>query len=111
VSPAHRRGEAVRYSDFEKAEYIQLVLSRVHIGGLMPMRGEIWNGVGPHWILYVTVADCAASAGKVKHLGGQVCVGPHEVPNVGKFAVVNDPQGAKFSIIQLTGRGAQGPVD
>jgi uncharacterized protein len=74
----------------------------------MPMHGDMWKGVPPHWMLYVTVADCASTVGKLKELGGHLCVGPHGVPNVGKFAVVNDPQGATFSIIQLTGRGAQG---
>jgi predicted enzyme related to lactoylglutathione lyase len=98
-------------SDFDKAEYVEWVLNGVHIGGLMPMRGDMWKGVPPHWMLYVTVADCAASAGQVKELGGNVCVGPHDIPNVGKFAVVNDPQGVTFSIIQLTGRGAEARGD
>ena len=94
-------------SGFDQAEYVEWVLNGVSIGGLMPMRGDMWKGVPAHWMVYITVADCASSAGKVKELGGNVKVGPHDIPNVGKFAVVNDAQGATFSIIQLIGRGAQ----
>jgi predicted enzyme related to lactoylglutathione lyase len=36
----------------------------------------------------------------VTELGGKVCVPPTDIP-VGRFAVVNDPEGATFSIITL----------
>ena len=85
----------------EKAEYIEWVNGKTSIGGLMPMRGPMWQGVPPHWMLYVTVADCDERAAKVKQLGGAVCVPPTSIPNVGRFSVVNDPQGSVFSLIQM----------
>jgi hypothetical protein len=39
---------------------------------------------------------------RAAELGGKVCVPPTDIPNVGRFAVINDPQGAVFSIIRLT---------
>jgi len=71
---------------------------------MMPMRGPEWKGVPPHWMIYITVADCDERAAKAKELGGAVCVPPTDVPNVGRFAVINDAQGATFSLIQMMAR-------
>jgi hypothetical protein len=65
----------------------------------MPMTGPEWRGVPPHWMVYVAVDDIDAAARKVVELGGKVCVPPTTIP-VGRFAVVNDPQGATFSLFQ-----------
>jgi hypothetical protein len=69
-------------------------------GGIMPMTGPMWQGVPPHWMMYVTVSDIDAAAKKVTELGGKVCVPPTDIPP-GRFAVVNDPQGATFSLFQF----------
>jgi predicted enzyme related to lactoylglutathione lyase len=85
------------------AQYIEWVNAGKHIGGLMPMRGNEWQGVPPHWIIYVTVADCDQSAAKAKELGAAMCVPATDIPHVGRFSVITDAQGAVFSIIKLTG--------
>lgn len=72
------------------------------IGGMMAMDANWPANVPPHWMIYATVANCDESAKKVAELGGRVCVPPTDIPEVGRFAVINDPQGAVFSIIQLT---------
>ncbi len=61
-------------------------------------------GVPPHWLVYVDVEDTDATAGKVKELGGQVLHGPADIPNVGRFAVFADPQGAAFAVMQSARR-------
>ncbi len=68
--------------------------------GLMPMTGPEWEGVPPHWMVYFAVADTDAICRKIEASGGKVCVPPTDIP-VGRFAVVNDPQGAVFSVITL----------
>jgi predicted enzyme related to lactoylglutathione lyase len=50
------------------------------------------------WTMYVEVADVAATCAKVRELGGQVEKGPEDIPGVGTFAIVGDPQGAVFGI-------------
>lgn len=55
----------------------------------------------PHWMTYVAVDDVDQTAAKVVELGGSVCVPPTDIPNTGRFAVINDPTGATFSIITL----------
>jgi predicted enzyme related to lactoylglutathione lyase len=70
------------------------------IGGMMAMTEE-WAGIPPHWMVYFDVADCDASAATAQSLGGKVCVPPTDIPNVGRFSVLQDPQSAFFSIIKL----------
>ncbi|NJN96999.1 MAG: VOC family protein [Anaerolineales bacterium] len=68
--------------------------------GMIEMTAE-WGDIPPHWMVYLTVTDCDASAEKVTALGGKVLVPPTDIPNMGRFAVVQDPQGAVFSFIKM----------
>ena len=53
----------------------------------------------PTWGIYITVKDVDAVAAKVKELNGKVFIEPRDIPNVGRFCVVQDPQGAFVSLI------------
>lgn len=68
--------------------------------GMLQMTEE-WGDIPSHWMMYLAVADCDASAARAAELGGNVCVPPTDIPPVGRFAVVDDPQGATFSIIRM----------
>jgi predicted enzyme related to lactoylglutathione lyase len=68
------------------------------MGGIMPMTPEM--GKTAHWTPYFLVTGCDSTAGKAKQLGGSLCVPPTNIPDVGRFAVISDPQGAVFSIFQ-----------
>jgi predicted enzyme related to lactoylglutathione lyase len=85
-----------------EAPYTEWLNGAASIGGLLPMQGDQWQGVPPHWTIYITVADCEERAARAGHLGGKVCVPPTDIPNVGRFSVIADPQGAAFSLIQMT---------
>jgi predicted enzyme related to lactoylglutathione lyase len=54
--------------------------------------------VPPHWLPYLATEDVDATAEKVKSHGGKVMSAAMDIPNVGRFAVVTDPQGAAFAI-------------
>jgi predicted enzyme related to lactoylglutathione lyase len=61
-----------------------------------------------HWLGYVecgSVDDTVASAAR---LGGECCVPPTDLPGIGRFAVVADPQGAVFAL--FAGAGSAPPV-
>ena len=59
-----------------------------------------------HWMPYVMVSDCNATAARAGELGARTFVPPNDIPNVGRFAVFADPTGAALAIIQLeTTRG------
>jgi predicted enzyme related to lactoylglutathione lyase len=66
------------------------------VGGTTPPQ---MPGVPSHWHVYFAVADADAAAAKVAELGGNVMVQPFDTP-VGRMAVVSDPQGAVFSLMQ-----------
>jgi uncharacterized protein len=84
--------------------YNEIVVAGDHVGGIYKMGPEF--GEAPsHWVAYVAVDDVDAKARQVWELGGKVCVPPTDIPNVGRFCVINDPTGATISLITL--RGAQ----
>jgi predicted enzyme related to lactoylglutathione lyase len=70
-------------------------------GGMMQI-GPDWGPVPPHWLVYFAVSDCDASAERARGLGAKVKVPPSEIPGIGRFAVLEDPQGAAFAIIRLS---------
>ena len=67
-------------------------------GGMVPI--EKSRPMPSHWLGYVAVADINATAARVAGLGGRIAHPPMEIPNVGHFAVIVDPQGAAFSLYQ-----------
>ncbi len=54
------------------------------------------------WVPYVTVADPDATAAQAQALGASLCVGPTDIPNVGRFAMFVDPTGVTTAVIRLT---------
>ncbi len=81
-------------------EYGEWTLNGQSIGGLMKM-GKEWGNIPPHWMHYFIVANCDESASTAQHLGASLIVPPRDIPTVGRFSVVRDPQGGVFSIVQL----------
>ena len=69
------------------------------IGGIMGIPPGAPPGMPPTWVPYVTVADVDALAKKVVSLGGKVHMPPTDIPTVGRFAVIADPQGATLNVI------------
>jgi hypothetical protein len=70
------------------------------VGGVMKLPKEAAaGGVPPNWGSYVTVDDVDATAKKAVELGGKIVHGPADIPNVGRFAVIVDPQGAPINVI------------
>ena len=77
-------------------EYHEIHREDQAIGGLLPMKGQWWGDVPPHWMPYFFVSDCDAYAAKAAQLGGGAVVPPTDIPHVGRFAVLRDDQGAHF---------------
>lgn len=71
------------------------------VGGMVRLEGPPSQGVPPHWMNYVSVADADETVGRARQLGGHVVVPPTDIPNVGRFATLQDPTGATFSVIAL----------
>ena len=77
------------------------------VGGLMAIPADAAaHGMRPAWLGYVTVADVDASVAEIAAAGGAVHTETMDVPGVGRFATVSDPQGASFYVMTPTGDGA-----
>ncbi len=68
------------------------------VGGIMGTPPAA-AGVPPHWGLYITVDNVDATVKKAEQIKAKVLVPPVDIPKVGRFAVLQDPQGAAFAII------------
>jgi len=75
-------------------DYPMIVVDGKGHGGFGPAEG----GAPPHWMGHVYVEDVDAAAERASGAGGTVLHGPSDIPDVGRFAVVRDPQGAVFSL-------------
>jgi len=69
------------------------------IGGIMSMPQDAPPGMPPMWGAYVTVDDVDATARTAEQLGAKLLVPPRDIPKVGRFCVIQDPQGAVISAI------------
>jgi len=82
----------------EGMEYTMVKSGDREIGGIMVTPPEA-AGMPPIWGAYVTVDDVDALAERVERLGGKICVPLRDIPDVGRFCVIQDPQGAMLSLI------------
>ncbi|HVN71979.1 MAG TPA: VOC family protein [Desulfomonilia bacterium] len=68
------------------------------IGGIMPIPRDA-KGMLPMWGAYVTVDDVDATARNAEKLGAKILMPPTDIPTVGRFCVIQDPQGAVINAI------------
>lgn len=68
------------------------------VAGAVAMPGGV--EMPPHWLGFVGVDDVDAASAKVKSLGGTVHMGPQDIPGVGRFAIIADPQGASLGLFK-----------
>jgi hypothetical protein len=71
----------------------------VNAGGLMAILPHM-GPVPPHWASYFHITDIQATVKRAGELGAKICVPPTAIPGVGQFALLSDPQGAHFSLLQ-----------
>ena len=87
----------------EGMDYRILSMPTGQVGGLMPLTSEMKEGgARPCWMGYVGVDDVDACADRIKTAGGSIHMPPQDIPGVGRFAFVNDPQGVMFYIMTPT---------
>jgi predicted enzyme related to lactoylglutathione lyase len=78
--------------------YMMWMAGEKAVGGRAKLPEEAQaRGAPPHWLAYVTVADAEAVVERTKAAGGSVLMPATTMPEVGTFAVLQDPQGAVFA--------------
>ena len=89
-------GGSIPYSMFSKDG-----TQEKSVGGILEMVEPKFNKQIPnHFMGYIGTDDINASAAKAEILGANIHHGPNEIPEVGLFAVVEDPQGIYFCLFQ-----------
>jgi predicted enzyme related to lactoylglutathione lyase len=92
--------------------YTLFKVGDVPAAGLMNLPEEARRmGAPPSWMGYVAVDDVDATAERVKSLGGAVHVAPSDIPNVGRFSVVADPQGAALALFKSSNPAQDQPAE
>ena len=69
------------------------------VGGVMRLPDEaVQQGAPPHWLTYIESPDVDETHALATQLGARTFVPPTDIPTVGRFAVLADPQGAMFGV-------------
>jgi uncharacterized protein len=88
--------------------YTLWMAGKTRVGGLTGLPDGAEAGSPPHWIVYIATPDVDATVTEAEHLGGKVVKGPTDIPNMGRFAVLADPQGATFAVYTPPGPPPEG---
>jgi predicted enzyme related to lactoylglutathione lyase len=97
----YRRVLDMETAPMEGAEgsYFSLQVAGRAVGGMQAMPAQAPEGTPSHWLCYFAVADADETVRKVKAGGGTALQEPFEM-TAGRMAVLTDPQGATFAVIQ-----------
>ncbi|BAJ27885.1 MULTISPECIES: VOC family protein [Kitasatospora] len=91
-------GWRTRESDVPGVEYTVLrpAGGEEEFGGVAGVHPRVDVG----WLVHFAVADALLATDEVRRLGGSVLVPPEPVPSVGRIAVLADPFGAQFALLE-----------
>ncbi len=78
--------------------YYMIKVGETTVGGILQM-DEKWEGIPPHWSAYFQVDNTEEAAKAAEAAGGKINVPVFDTP-FGKIAVLSDPAGAVFSVVQ-----------
>lgn len=92
------------------ASYTMWTANGKAIGGIGPLEP---GGAPPHWMGHIGTPDLDATVALASTIGGKVLMPPTPIPTVGRFAILQDPAGATFSVFTADGEapGHEGPAE
>ncbi|MEP6946006.1 MAG: VOC family protein [Acidobacteriota bacterium] len=95
-------GWNIERSKVTPMDYKEILLKGRARGGMMAI-DEKWGPAPPptHWSTYIAVDNADLTAKQIVANGGTIRVPPFDAPGVGRMAMVADPSGANFAIIQF----------
>lgn len=81
--------------------YTLFSVGHLSTAGLMQLTPQMLEGgMKPAWFGFVGVDDVDAYAKRLEQAGGKLHCSPQDIPTVGRFASVEDPQGAAFLLFK-----------
>lgn len=82
-------------------DYREIVATEGHVGGMLPLTKDMTDhGARPQWVGYINVDDVDKMVESVEHGGGKDYMPARDMPGIGRFAMVADPQGAAFYVMK-----------
>jgi uncharacterized protein len=70
-------------------------------GGILRLTDDMAShGARPTWLGYLYVEDVNSSVAAIERAGGKVLMAASDIPDVGRIAMVTDPQGAPFYVMK-----------
>ncbi len=94
-------GWGMRDAAVRGMSYTLLTIGEAPVGGLAQLPEDARRmGAEPRWLGYIAVNDVDATTRQVKQLGGAVHVPPADIPDIGRFSVVADPQTATLALVK-----------
>lgn len=104
-------GWTLRDSGQAGMDYRFWLANETPIGGLMAMPpSQEAPGMQPGWLGYVQVPDTDAAVTQITSAGGAVAMPAMSIPDVGRMAMVTDPQGAPFHVMTPQGAMPSPPI-
>src|SRR5262245_19983442 len=87
--------------------YTMFVAGKRPMGGVLALPEDAKTmGAPPNWLTYIGTPNVDETVQRIESLGGKILRAPSEIPTIGRFAIVQDPQGAVFA--PFTPSGAPG---
>lgn len=84
---------------------VLIARGKTRIGGVMELPQQARQMGSPsHWVPYIEVSDVDETVRKATAMGGRTYVSPNDIPNMGRFAILADNQGATIAVY----KGADG---
>lgn len=81
------------------ADYTMFTHGGIPVAGIFRLTDEMKaQGIPPNWMPYIESRDVDATVAKARSLGATITAGPGDIPGTGRFAVIQDPQGAVFGV-------------
>lgn len=96
-------GWEAKESDMPGLKYTIFKAGEKQAAGMMDMPADVPAEVPAHWMAYIAVDDVDTPAAKIEKLGGKLMHGPEDIPDVGRFCIIQDPTGAVISLIKMKG--------
>jgi len=80
------------------------------VGGLYQIDPKFFgeNPPPPHYMTYVAVDDVDASAKQAVELGAAIIREPMDIPNTGRFCIIQDPTGGMIATFRMQEGGIHG---
>jgi uncharacterized protein len=97
-------GWKISAGEKDPSGYLHIQNGEAFIGGIPPIAHRDPH-MPPHWLAYFQVGDVDATTSLAQQQGAKVHLAPMSMENVGRMAVLSDPQGASFAIFKASGRG------